>query len=104
MRFQIGTHLFERADDPSFEIKRVKPVEEEKVRDKLVVGEAPEGAFAVLRFGDCLHHAGETFAVKVEEDAHDLGRLRSRAWVFEGFDLFEQSLHPGDPLSQFLIL
>ena len=67
------------------------PVQQEQVRDQLVVDKR-------LAVGDVSGHAGEPLAVQVEQGAHQLGRDLACDRVGEGLDLLEQHLDPLAPV------
>src|SRR5215212_5868669 len=95
---QVGTHLFEGHDYPRLQVERVQPVQEQQMRDQLVLGEGIESSLAFFPFGDHLHHTRQALTVEIQENPYHLGGLGPGVPVWERFDLPQQSLHPGDAL------
>jgi hypothetical protein len=87
MGLQVGTHLLEGLNHSRLHVQRVQPVQEQQVRDQLVLGEDLEGSLALLSPGDHLHHARQTLAVEVQENLCHLRGFRPGVRVRKRFDL-----------------
>jgi hypothetical protein len=67
----------------------MKPVEKQKMGDKIVPGESLEGLLALLPFCNNFHHARKTLPVEVEKDPYYFGGFGSGGRVLESFYLPE---------------
>ncbi len=77
----------------------MEPVEEEQVRDQLVVGERRrEGP--VVTGADLLHHPRQSRSVELEQGLHDRGRALGSERVAERLEICQKALDVPDELAR----
>ncbi len=85
--------LIERLVDPSLQVERLQVVQQEQVRDGLVIGERADGA-AVSRLSqlaDSLEDLRNHRPVKVEERLHQLARLVAGGRIGQSLEVVDQA-------------
>ena len=99
MRVEVGAHLVERLPDPRLDRDRVQVVQEQQVRDELVLRQGVRERPVGVTLGDVVDEPREPLSIEVEQGLHDLHRRLPDDGVGKRLQALEEGVDLRDPLA-----